>query len=318
MKKIADIIKKHYKKFGTLLMIAAVFFIVKKILSMDADYSVLFSGKTAVYTVICMLIQTAVIIFMSIPWLKLVKILSSEQIPYRKALAVYTKSNFLKYVPGNVFQYIGRNQLAADMGISHADVTCATVMDIIFSMAAPFTIGLVLVGSGAGKILEVYGKNFLVAGLAGATVLLAVILVVFRFRHRFSPTLEKYRKIFMKQNISRILLTFMYYLVQNAVTVLMCILALRYIIGITQNMSGILMFSGVYLFSWIVGFITPGAPGGIGVREAVMMLVCGEQAGSDDIVLFLIVMRVVSVAADALAFVVGLVVGAGLKTDDDK
>lgn len=318
MKKIADIIKKYYKKFGTLLMIAAVFFIVKKILSMDADYSVLFSGKTAVYTIICMLIQTAVIIFMSIPWLKLVKILSSERIPYRKALAVYTKSNFLKYVPGNVFQYIGRNQLAADMGISHADVACATVMDIVFSMAAPFIIGLVLVGGGAKKILEVYGKNFLVVGLAGTAVLLAVILVVFRFRHRFSSALEKYRKIFMKQNISRILLTFLYYLFQNVVTVLMCILALRYIIGMTQDMSGILMFSGVYLFSWIVGFITPGAPGGIGVREAVMMLVCGEQTGSDDIVLFLIVMRVVSVAADALAFIVGLAVGAGFKTADDK
>lgn len=306
---IIGFIKKHCQKLGTLLMIAAVVFIIKKIISMDVDYTLLFGRKNAVYMILCILIQTGIIIFMCSPWLKLVEILSGERIPYRKALSVYTKSNFLKYVPGNVFQYIGRNQLAADMGISHGDVACATVIDIVFSMAAPFVIGLVLVGGGAVKILEAYGKSFAAVALAGCVLVTAVIIVLIKFRSRFSKVLEKYRKVFVKENIKRILLTFVYYLVQNAVTVVMCVTALRHIIGMNQDFSDILMFSGVYLFSWIIGFITPGAPGGIGVREAVMMLMCGEFTGSDEIVLFAVVMRVVSVAADALAYGAGAAAG---------
>lgn len=309
MKNISGLIKKHGKKTGTLLMLAAVVFIVKRIISMDVDYSVLFSGKTALYTVLCILIQTGIIIFMCCPWVKFVEILSSEKIPFRKAVPVFAKSNFLKYVPGNVFQYIGRNQLASDLDISHADVACATVLDIAFSALSPFIVGLVLVGSDAVKILEAYGKSFAAIVIAGMILVFAAVIVLVKFRNRFSKILEKYRKVFIKENIKRILLTFLYYTAQNALTVIMCIIVFRHIVGMTQGISELLMFSGVYLFSWIVGFITPGAPGGIGVREAVMMLMCGELAGSDDIMLFVIVMRVASIAADALAFGIGAVAG---------
>lgn len=309
MKKITDFIRKHIKKLGGLLMITALVFIVRKIISMDVDYSVIFSGKTALFTVLCILIQTGIIIFMCSPWLRLTEILSSKKIPYGKALSVYTKSNFLKYVPGNVFQYIGRNQLASDAGISHADVAGATVIDIVFSMAAPFFLGLALTGSGAAKLIRAYGKNFVIAGAAGIAVTALAVIICFKFRSRLSSATEKYRKIFIKENIKRILFTFIYYIFQNGITVLMCMLALKYITGINQPTQELLMISGVYLFSWIVGFITPGAPGGIGVREAVMMLMCGDMAAQDDIMLFVVVMRVVSTAADALAFLCGIPAG---------
>jgi uncharacterized membrane protein YbhN (UPF0104 family) len=62
--------------------------------------------------------------------------------------------------------------------------------------------------------------------------------------------------------------------------------------------------TGAFLFAWIIGFVTPGAPGGIGIREGVMLFVCGDQY-ADRIVLFVLVMRIASVFADVLAFLIG-------------
>ena len=62
--------------------------------------------------------------------------------------------------------------------------------------------------------------------------------------------------------------------------------------------------TGAFLFAWIIGFVTPGAPGGIGIREGVMLFVCGDSF-ADRIVLFVLVMRIGSVFADVAAFVIG-------------
>ena len=64
-------------------------------------------------------------------------------------------------------------------------------------------------------------------------------------------------------------------------------------------------FLGAYLFSWIVGFITPGSPGGIGIREAVMMLICGTFLDTPSIVLYAVMMRLASTCADIVAFGIG-------------
>ena len=65
-------------------------------------------------------------------------------------------------------------------------------------------------------------------------------------------------------------------------------------------------FLGAYLFSWIIGFITPGSPGGIGVREAVMMLICSSFMDDSVIMSYVIMMRFISICADVVAFSFGV------------
>ena len=66
--------------------------------------------------------------------------------------------------------------------------------------------------------------------------------------------------------------------------------------------------TGAFLFAWIIGFVTPGAPGGIGIREGVMLFVCGDRF-ADRIVLFVLVMRIASVFADIAEFLIGRLYG---------
>jgi glycosyltransferase 2 family protein len=57
---------------------------------------------------------------------------------------------------------------------------------------------------------------------------------------------------------------------------------------------------------WIAGYVTPGAPGGVGVREAVFLVAVGQE--SLVITLAVIGFRLVSVTADLIVFFIGALV----------
>ena len=59
---------------------------------------------------------------------------------------------------------------------------------------------------------------------------------------------------------------------------------------------------GVYALSWIVGFIIPGAPAGIGVREALMVTLLEPIYGSGVAAGLSLIFRFVSSLGDLLAF----------------
>ena len=115
--------KKIIKIAGTAVTAAAMVFVVKKLFDMDISFSQLRDGKVIAALVLCFVIQTVVIIFSCYPWLVFTRSLSGRRIPFSAAMPVYTQSNLYKYLPGNVFQYVGRNQLAADMDGVQKNVT---------------------------------------------------------------------------------------------------------------------------------------------------------------------------------------------------
>jgi uncharacterized membrane protein YbhN (UPF0104 family) len=68
----------------------------------------------------------------------------------------------------------------------------------------------------------------------------------------------------------------------------------------------VLVLAGAYSLSWAVGFMLPGAPGGLGVREAALALLLTGSYAPDQIIALSILSRVASVAADMLIFAFGL------------
>ena len=297
--------KKYYKVIGTIVTVIALVFVVKKIVTMDVDWSMFASGRIIALIGGCVLVQTAVILFMSMPWVRFVRILSGTNIPMKDALPVYTKSNLMKYVPGNIFQYVGRNQLAADLKISHVDVACATVLDIVCSMVTPLLLIVVLMGKNMLELIRTYSTNFLLVLGAGIAVLVLLLLLLrWKFREPLQRYFEKYRKLLNRKILIRVLGVFLLYVVQYIISTAMYAVPAVFLFDVPAEKLG--LFLGTYLFSWIIGFITPGAPGGIGIREAVMMLMCGSFLDTDTIMLYAVIMRLISTFGDIAAFLVGL------------
>ncbi len=299
--------KKIAKIAGNLLMIAAIAFLIKKIADMDVDLSQLGSPAVIGAFGINLAVQTLLIAVGCVPWLVFTRSLSGKKIPFSAAMPVYTKSNIYKYLPGNVFQYVGRNKLAFDMSISHVDVACATILDILFCVFWTGIIAAVLLGGRIADLLGRYGKNILIAGAAGIFLLAAVIIFVrFKFGDKLKEYLLRYSKALLPENRKSLFAGIFYYLVSNILSAAMYFVCLRLVVGSSASVGELTALTGAFMFAWIIGFVTPGAPGGIGIREGVMIFVCG-QAYQERIILFVLVTRLASTLADIFAYAAGAV-----------
>jgi uncharacterized membrane protein YbhN (UPF0104 family) len=71
---------------------------------------------------------------------------------------------------------------------------------------------------------------------------------------------------------------------------------------------------GLYLLAWLAGFITPGAPSGLGVREMVMMMFLGDFVSVTILTAAMVIHRLLTVAGDIGAYVFAKVLVKATKT----
>ena len=76
---------------------------------------------------------------------------------------------------------------------------------------------------------------------------------------------------------------------------------------------GLASFIGLGAGAWLIGFITPGAPGGVGVRETLLVMFLTPSLGAGAAIGTTLSFRIVSVVADGLAFPVGSALLAGTR-----
>ncbi len=304
--------KKLPKLIGSVIMVLVAVYIVKKVMDMDIRLADFRSGRIITALVTAVIIQTAVIVISCIPWMMFIRSLSGIRVTYPPAMAVYTQSNIYKYLPGNVFQYVGRNKLAFDLHISHVDVACSTVMEVLFCVFWTGIFSVAFLGGQIASLLVKYGRNFIIIGVVGIIIAAALLgLLWWKFRDRLKEYLSRYSKAFAPERRRGLAVGIFYYVLHNALLAVSYFTCLHLVLGDSCPLSELISFTGAYMFAWIVGFITPGAPGGIGIREGVMIFVSGDSY-SDRIVLFVLVMRLASIIADIAAYSIGRAVA--LKT----
>lgn len=70
--------------------------------------------------------------------------------------------------------------------------------------------------------------------------------------------------------------------------------------------SDFLLLTSAYSLSWMIGFLLPGAPGGLGVREAALAILLNGLYPDDAVFSILVLSRVSSIFADLLILFYGL------------
>jgi uncharacterized membrane protein YbhN (UPF0104 family) len=58
------------------------------------------------------------------------------------------------------------------------------------------------------------------------------------------------------------------------------------------------LFAAMFLAAWLVGFVVPVAPGGIGVREAALLALAGSLVGPATLMACVLVLRIASILGD--------------------
>jgi hypothetical protein len=88
-------------------------------------------------------------------------------------------------------------------------------------------------------------------------------------------------------------------------------LLLRTVLGQPLGPS-LLALTGAFAAAWIGGFFTPGAPAGLGVREALLVGLLTPQLGPEAALGLAVAFRLVTTLGDAVGFVAGLVMLRGI------
>jgi hypothetical protein len=80
------------------------------------------------------------------------------------------------------------------------------------------------------------------------------------------------------------------------------LLGLVYGLHITVDITKVFQMLSIFSVSWLAGFLTPGAPAGIGVREAVMIALMEGIIGKSNSLIISILFRLVTIAGDVMMF----------------
>ena len=305
---------KKLKTAGNILMVIALIFVVRRL--MLIDWKPVITGENFFRFALYTAVYTLIVLISFYPWRILVTVFTGAENSLSKHdmtfCYVFTKANILKYVPGNVFQYVGRNEAASILGLDHAGVAMATLSEVILMAASAALCSLILIGSYTMQYLKEHMLKILAVG---AVVLAVVCLAVFFLykwkKEKFLEYYNTYKKILsQKQTAKRLLLVFCIYSVIFLCIGLLFTAVMNLCAGTPLPRSVYGMVIGGFILSWLAGYITPGAPGGIGVRELILSLVfSGTAFASDDTIMTASALyRVINTLGDIFAFVIMAVV----------
>lgn len=206
----------------------------------------------------------------------------------RSAFIVASRAQIAKYLPGNVFHLAGRQALAAKRGWSQSAPGAASAFELIMLPMAALLV--VVVGSatlGSDQIELPLDPRLLALG--GALAITAGVLLIFKLERLslMRSHLASWRNV--------------------AVPLVAAYVGFFVLGGLAQSvmLPGTAIATAVVASAtaWIAGYVTPGAPAGVGVREAVFLVAIGQE--SLVITVALIGFRLVSVTADLIVFLLG-------------
>lgn len=224
------------------------------------------------------------------------------------AISVFFISQFGKYLPGNVGQHVGRVFMAREIGIPIPVIMNTMLVEILWGvgiLAAMALLSLVLFADViAHNVLWQFGS--LQLGLGVALILLMPWMGV-GLINRCLPVLAKRlsaKGVIAAPKLLTALTTASLFLLSFFIMGFILKIQAQWFFGVTEG--SVFNLTCLFSIAWLAGYIVPGAPGGLGVREAMMVLLLSPILGAGTAVGLGITLRVTTTVGDAVAFLIGL------------
>lgn len=297
------------KAAGILLAVASgVYFVGYARAAMSgADLSVLLSASTVASIATLTALYAASIIGTTAAWSRLLKDMG-QTAGFGQLLAILAATQFGKYLPGNIAHHVGRTGLAHVAGVSLSAAVLSIAYELIIAMVVAAHLGaLVLLWSPPHAIAEwpmfEYRIPLLVGVSLGAFVAWWLLPHVARLVARRGDAAAKPLAAAAPLRISTALFCYAAYAVG-----FFAIGAGLWLVAHALSDRGVpsvLFFMGAFASSWILGLVAPGAPAGLGIREAVLATWLGVFLSPQQAVLLVIALRIATTLGDLANFLLG-------------
>jgi hypothetical protein len=210
----------------------------------------------------------------------------------RPLLRGHFRAQVAKYLPGNVFHFAYRHVAARQEGVSHASLLAALALEAVLLLAAAGVIAFGVVSDPRLDARVPWARDVVVA------MPLLAVLAWWLFR-RFAPRLGVPPEL-MARRTPRLALAY----VIDFVFFVLAGAALRALAVPTASLP-FEAWCGWLSLAWIVGYVTPGAPAGLGLREAVLALGLAPAFGESEALALALLYRLVTTLADGLVAALG-------------
>ncbi|MDP8566366.1 lysylphosphatidylglycerol synthase domain-containing protein [Methylophilus aquaticus] len=212
----------------------------------------------------------------------------------QQALVIYGISQIGKYLPGNVLHFAGRQWLAQRWQLQQGKVLQATLNEIAGHVLAVGICILVFACLNLAYVTACLQPYLFLTcwWLAGLGVLI-LILCVESFRHRLWTLISPLLAGFSVPSLG-------YYLLFHLLGGAMFVWVLHLLTPLPFAMSLAML---AYAIAWLVGFVVPGAPGGLGVREVVLLALLAGVLPESVILLAALANRLFTTLGDIWFFV---------------
>lgn len=222
-------------------------------------------------------------------------------IDWRDCLKIFGVSQFGKYLPGNIGHFLGRALLAKSVGISPSYSSQSMFLEMSWSVG--IASALALFGLVSGRNLDVSAPVLFLFVIAAFFLPWLSVFII----NRFFPGILSY---FL--NGEKLLIPSRYAVVKVCSLYLLTFFCVGLILDwhaqalFGAENSSIFLATVFFSWSWVAGYITPGAPAGLGVREAVLVGTLSSLYGPGAAVGVAVSLRLVTTLGDGIVFLVAL------------
>lgn len=257
-------------------------------------------GLAAIYALLFFLLFAA--------WFYTLRRNSLARVSIRAGAYVYGVSNIAKYLPGNIFHFAGRQLLGARLGWTHSAIMRATLLEVIAAIGGVCLLVLLLslisphdtiirMTTANSAALSNYWRYVAVALFLAGLAAFLVVMHLRMFERVFGVCTDTVLVVLA------LVVTFFGFYAGLAVILTNALLA-------TPGSLPVTLIASAFLLAWLAGFVIPGAPGGLGVRETVLVLLLAGTGDNTAIALALgLCMRVVNTLGDAVSAALAYLVG---------
>lgn len=289
LKKIATII-------GKFLGILGLLFVFYK-LSQDYTFERFISNFSAIASLLPLLtIMNIVSIVLGIfVWHILLQHYTKKPFSFLLSYYYFAKTEIAKYLPGNIFHLIGRQAIAHQIDITQKEMAKISFL---------FTLNLLITTVFATTLFSLFVKDI---SLYISLLLFVAPIITFGIIYIFF----KHFSLLEKTKLS----------LYHTIAIMLQGLMLGFIVLKQMEIFSFSLFCqiiSIYIISWLIGFVTPGASGGLGVREGTFIAIASFlHLGIDEniIIFSVLLVRLLNILVDVLLFISTMLLGTKIQKE---
>ena len=223
---------------------------------------------------------------------------------FGRAFNILGRAQIAKYFPGNVFHYIGRASLGTKAGIPMENILISMGIETVFTLAVAAALGV------AGVALGFFGNPTVHHSHSHTFYYLSLLVVVggagFLVIYRKSPKVHRWIRqqstyLYPRNSWASAAAPLVFFVTIG--------LLISFAVHAFWNVPGKVLwyqYASGYALAWVVGFVVPGSPGGLGIREVILVGLFGPGLGEGSAIGLAILLRIVSSLGDLLAYIFAL------------